>query len=82
MPVDSTLLRIFCQNLRSIRRSNGITQIIMAERLGVSQSQYAGIEAGKNAPTLTTVERCANALGVPVGELLGAGVMIGVKSAS
>jgi transcriptional regulator with XRE-family HTH domain len=72
MAVDSTLLRLFCQNLRMQRKLHGVTQVEMAERLGISQPAYANLEAGRNAPTLTTVEKIATALGVQPSDLLTA----------
>jgi len=71
MPANSTLHRVFCQNLRSIRKAKGLTQEQMADRLNMTQSQYAKIETGANVPILTMVERISVALGVAVTDLLG-----------
>lgn len=74
MPANSTLHRVFCQNLRAIRKAKSLTQEQMAERLGMTQSQYAKIETGSNVPILTMVERISVALGVTVSDLLDAAV--------
>lgn len=71
MPAESTMHRVFCQNLRSLRAAGKLTQEAMAERLGMTQPQYAKIENGSNVPSLLTVERITVALGVSVAELLG-----------
>lgn len=71
MPAESTMHRVFCQNLRSLRIGGGLTQGAMADRLGMTQPQYAKIENGTNVPSLHTIERITVSLGVSAGELLG-----------
>jgi transcriptional regulator with XRE-family HTH domain len=45
------------------RRSAGLTQIQIAERMGTQQSVISRIEAGRSLPTLPLVERFARACG-------------------
>ncbi len=71
MPAETTMHRVFCQNLRSMRAAGSLTQEAMADRLGMTQPQYAKIENGSHVPSLVTVERITIALGVSVAELLG-----------
>lgn len=70
MAIESTLVRLFAQNLRTLRTDRGVTQVEMADRLGVTHSAYCQVESGRNAPTLTTVEKIATALGVNAEDLL------------
>lgn len=56
-------------NLKRIRVKKNITQIEIAKTLGVDRSFVSNIENGKNNPTLATIAKLAQALGVPVDEL-------------
>lgn len=58
------------ENLKKIRTKKDITQIEIARTLGVDRSFVSNIENGKANPTLSTITNLANALGVPVNELL------------
>lgn len=57
-------------NLKKIRMKKSITQIEIAKKLGVDRSFVSNIENGKTNPTLSTITNLANALDVPVNELL------------
>ena len=58
------------ENLKKIRTKKSITQIEIAKKLGVDRSFVSNIENGKTNPTLSTITNLANALDVPVNELL------------
>ncbi len=58
------------ENLKRIRTRKGVTQIEIAKKLAVNRSFVSNIENGKTNPTLSTITNLANALGVPVNELL------------
>lgn len=45
------------------RREMGISQTVVAARMGTSQSALARLEAGGSDPRVSTVERYARALG-------------------
>jgi ribosome-binding protein aMBF1 (putative translation factor) len=52
------------QQIRNLREAAGLTQKKLAENLGVSQQVIARLENGDaNNPTVTTLERIANATG-------------------
>lgn len=72
MALEGTLHRVFALNLRRLRQDNNLSQAAMAERLGITQSQYSDLENARNSATLRTVERAAIALGIPYDELLSA----------
>lgn len=58
------------QNLKKIRTKKSITQIEIAKQLGVDRSFVSNIENGKNNPTLSTLAKLAQVLGVSTNELL------------
>ena len=57
--------------LRVIRAEQRVTQFTMAQRLGVSQTQYWQIEHAIREPDAAMQRRIAKALGVPVPALVG-----------
>lgn len=61
--------------LRRLRRTRGLTQAQLAKRARVARGYLAQLEAGHKAnPSLPTMRRVANALGVPVAALVEGGV--------
>jgi len=56
-------------NFRNIRTQKNITQVEIANILGVDRSFISNIENRKNNPTLSTITNLAKALKVPVDEL-------------
>src|SRR5437899_9523307 len=52
------------QQIRAVRTSRGISQSLLAERAGTTQPAIARMEAGKVTPSVGTLERIADALGV------------------
>jgi len=58
------------QNLKRIRTKKKMSQGDIARALEVHRAYVSGIENGKRNPTLATIEKLANALGVSADELL------------
>jgi XRE family transcriptional regulator, regulator of sulfur utilization len=58
------------KNIKTIREKHDITQSILAERCGVSQSMLKQIESEKVNPTIATVWKIARGLDVDVDSLL------------
>lgn len=56
--------------IRAERRRAKLTQVQLAERMGVTQSLIGQYERGEINPKLDTLERIADALGVHVSKLL------------
>lgn len=57
--------------IRRLREAEGITQEQLAKRAKVSQGYLSRLEAGdRKAPSIKIAQKLAQALGVPVGELL------------
>lgn len=57
--------------IKKARRSENLTQAQLGARCGMADSAIRRYESGRGNPTLDTIQRIANALGVPAGELLG-----------
>jgi transcriptional regulator with XRE-family HTH domain len=60
------------RNLGSLRHARALTQEMLARAAGVPRSTVANLESGEGNPSLTVLVKVANALGVPIDELLGA----------
>lgn len=58
------------KNLKKIRTAKKMSQGDISRALEVHRAYISGIENGKRNPTLATIEKLANALGVSVDELL------------
>jgi transcriptional regulator with XRE-family HTH domain len=53
------------QELIQIRRSGGLSQVEVADRMGMSRQQLSNIENGRQGcPSISLVERYAEAIGV------------------
>jgi transcriptional regulator with XRE-family HTH domain len=50
--------------IHELREKRGLSQRELAERLGTTQSAVARLEAGNVSPSLPTLDRVAEALGV------------------
>jgi transcriptional regulator with XRE-family HTH domain len=59
--------------LAALRRAEGLSLDGLAGQSGVSKSMLSQIERNRTNPTVAVVWRLANALGVEVADLLGAG---------
>ncbi len=59
--------------LAALRERQSLTLDELSHRAGVSKSMLSQIERAQANPTVAVVWRLANALGVPLAELLGAG---------
>lgn len=57
-------------NLRRIRKEQGLSQEQFALDHDIDRTYISGIERGVRNPTITVVEKIANALDVAIGELL------------
>lgn len=69
---DPPLLRHVAANLRAARQLRGWTQQALAGAAEVSRRMVVAIEAGESNVSLATLDRLADALGVPFAELVRA----------
>lgn len=58
--------------LAALRQAQALSLDALSRKAGVSKSMLSQIERGQANPTVAVVWRLANALGVPLGDLLGA----------
>jgi len=58
------------KNLKRLRTEKGFTQADIAKAIGVTCPYLSNIENGKVNPTLSTLTKLANAVGIKVDELL------------
>jgi transcriptional regulator with XRE-family HTH domain len=65
-PAASHLAR----NLVNLRRTRGLTQDMLAREAGVPRSTVANLESGEGNPSLAVLVKVAQALAVPIDELL------------
>jgi len=57
--------------VRSERQRRGLSQEELAERAGLDRTYVSGLERGTRNPSLTTQHKIADALGLPLADLLG-----------
>jgi transcriptional regulator with XRE-family HTH domain len=57
-------------NMKKIRAKKKLSQGALARLLEVDKGYISNIESGKKNPTLATIQRLADALGVSADELL------------
>jgi len=60
----------FGERLAALRRERGLTQVLLAERVGIHNSQLHRYEAGTAQPTLDVLRRLAVALSVSADALV------------
>ena len=58
------------ENLRKLRLKKNMSQVDLANALNVDRAYISNIENGRMNPTLSTLEKIANALGISSSELL------------
>ena len=61
----------FSERLKDLRKQAGITQVDVAEKLGISQPAYASWERGVKKPTQENLVKIAQILNVSVDYLVG-----------
>ena len=65
-----TLARTFGTRVRAARVARDWSQAEFAERIGITPNHVGVMERGESVPSLDTVEACAKAFDVSVGELV------------
>jgi len=60
----------FAQRLSALLNDQGITQLELAERIGVTRAAMSRYVSGDREPRLVTVARIAQELGVPIEQLI------------
>mgnify|MGYP002619977888 CR=1 FL=1 len=71
--LPSTLVQTFASNLKRLRVKARLSQEELALRSGLDRTYISGCERGVRNPSLVSVEKIAEALGVSVSEFFEAG---------
>jgi transcriptional regulator with XRE-family HTH domain len=58
------------ENVKALRRRGNLPALELSRRSGVARNTIAALEAGEGNPTVDTLYALANALGVPLSDLL------------
>ena len=61
----------FSENLRSLRKKNGVLQKDVAKVLGISVHGYQNYEYGINEPTMSIMVKLADFYNISLDELVG-----------
>ena len=69
---DKALIDAFADELRSRRARLGVSQEELAHRAGLNRTYVAKLELATNQPTLTAHHLLAQALDVPLNDLMAA----------
>jgi transcriptional regulator with XRE-family HTH domain len=71
LPVSEThVLRHLAGRIKALRRAKDWSQERLAERAAIQRSYLADLERGGRNPSVRTLVKIANALGVPASALL------------
>ncbi|MCH5148743.1 MAG: helix-turn-helix transcriptional regulator [Clostridiales bacterium] len=62
--------KIFCQNLKSARRTCGMTQKDVALSLNVVESCYANWEQGRTEPNIVMLRKLSTLFDISLDELI------------
>lgn len=73
MQDPEVLASAISRNVRRLRRKRELTLDLLAERAGVSKGTVIGVEQARANPSITTLFRIADALGVGVATLIDPG---------
>ena len=66
----STVITCFAASVRKLRYGLGISQEELAERADLHRTYIADLERGARNPTLLTIKKLAEGLGVSAADLL------------
>lgn len=66
----AAILKQFGVNLRACRLERGLTQEQLADRAALDRTYISGIERGERNPSLVNLARLAEALQIPLFELM------------
>lgn len=79
-PEDEVFYKALGQRIAEARKAQGITQVQLAEILGVSQQTIAHYEGGRLRLVASLIPSISNAIGTTVIELMGESTTQEIKS--
>lgn len=62
------------KNIRQLRKLKGLTQVELSKMLDCSQAMITTYESGQKKPSVSTLARLAEALGVSIDHVVGASI--------
>ena len=62
--------KLFCENLKSIRKERGLSQKQVSEKLGVVESCYANWEQGRTEPSISMLRKLCEIFVINIDELI------------
>jgi transcriptional regulator with XRE-family HTH domain len=68
--MNSKAVQQFAKNMKSIREANNMSQGDIYRATKIERAYISNLEAGKQNPTLETIEKIAGALGVETNDLV------------
>ncbi|MCI7323622.1 MAG: helix-turn-helix transcriptional regulator [Lachnospiraceae bacterium] len=71
MAADEAVLKDVAGQLRRVRKSLGMTQELLAERVGTKKSNISRLESGRYNPSLEFLVKVADGLGKKVQVKIG-----------
>lgn len=63
------IYQIIGERIRTNRKQQCLTQEVLADKAGIDRSHMGFIEQGRRHPTVTTLQKIADALGISLEEL-------------
>jgi transcriptional regulator with XRE-family HTH domain len=66
---ETSVLRLLAKRIKALRAAKGWSQELLAERASIQRSYIADLERGSRNPSVRTIVKIANALGIPVSGL-------------
>lgn len=66
---ETKYLKAFGKRVAEVRKANGLTQESLAEKADVTALTVSYIEQGRQWPRISTLQKLAKCLDVPVAEL-------------
>lgn len=67
--VQEVIILNIGENIKAFRSIKKLSQKEVALTIGIDQAQYSRIESGKVEPTVSSLKKIADALGISVGDL-------------
>lgn len=71
-PADADVAKRIGSRVKALRQQRRLTQAQLAALAGLQRPNIARLEAGVHVPSILLLERLAQALGVPLSELIAA----------
>jgi transcriptional regulator with XRE-family HTH domain len=66
MRKNAVLPRVLGKKIQKARKTNGLTQEELADKVGVSRAYMGYIEQGRNAPSLEVLNKIARVLKISI----------------